>query len=152
LSDIERHPLTEHYVFMAMHNQLRKDLAPHLAAGEVVLVDRSPLSDWAYQKFGGQLDSMEFERDLDQSMELFVPDSIICYAVDYGTIATRVRARREGAKLDYFESKPADYFERVIEGYRFAASRYNAIVLDATRSIEEIHTDTMTEINRVLAT
>jgi dTMP kinase len=148
LSDTARQPMTEHYVFLAMHTQLRHELAPHLAAGKVVLIDRSPLSDWAYQKFGGSFESAEFEHNIDRSMQLFNPAAVICYTADLSVL--RERMALQSAKKDYFDSKPDSYFERVIAGYHFAAKRYRATVISAEPAVAEVHRATMQAIQSVI--
>jgi dTMP kinase len=148
LSPTPRQALSDHYVFMAMHTELRQVLRPLLEAGEIVLMDRSPLSDWAYQKFGSSIDSPEFERNVDMSMDLFQPDLVICYTATLATI--RQRMRQQASKADYFDSKDDGFFQNVIDGYDFAAKRYKATTIDAEQSAELVHQHTMKVITSVI--
>lgn len=148
LSETPRQSMSDHYVFMAMHTELRHELVSRLGNGDIILMDRSPLSNWAYQKFGGEITSPEFDRDIDTSMSLFNADLIICYSATLPTI--RQRMSQQTSKADYFDSKSDDYFRKVIDGYDFAAKRYNATVIDAEHSVEQVHADTMQAITAVL--
>jgi dTMP kinase len=149
-SDIEREPLAEHFVFMAMHTQLRAELQGQLKAGSVVLLDRSPLSDWAYQICASGLESEEAERNIKHSMSLFNPELVICYRASFEVLQEHIINRPEAEKSAYYKNKPVEYHRAVIEGYHEGAKRFGAVVIDANRSIEEVHQSTMNEINRVL--
>jgi dTMP kinase len=150
LSDIPREPMTEHLVFMAMHNQLRTELRPRLDQGQVVLMDRSPLSDWAYQVYGGSLDNEEAKTNIKRSMALFHPDLLICYQASLPLLRAHLQRRDNGAKTDYFKSKPDDFHLRVIEGYAEASTIFDAEVIAATDTIDEVHQRTMAAIAKVL--
>lgn len=146
---IERQPLTDYYISLAMHSELQADIHHHRTQGHIVLLDRSPLSIWAYQVYASGLEA-EFAADgIDHDMQQFNPDLIICY---HATLATlRKRMAMDTHKADYFESKPDDYFERVIEGYQFAADRYGAQQIGAEQSIEAVHAATMRPIVAMLS-
>jgi dTMP kinase len=150
LSDIPRHPMTEHLVFMAMHNQHREDLRPRLEAGQIVLMDRSPLSDWAYQVHGGILKNEKAKANIKRSMALFNPDLLICYQAALATLKAHLQRRDNGAKTDYFESKPDDFHIRVIDGYAEASQIFSASVINVSGTIDEIHEQTMALIDKAL--
>jgi dTMP kinase len=138
---IERQPLTDHYIAMAIRTELVGEVAKRRQAGHVVLLDRSTLSSWAYQVFGSGLEADVVQDDLDSEMNRFQPNLIICYEASVPTLRTHMRHRNH--KTDYFESKPDDYFERIQKGYAFAAERYGATIIDAEADIPTVHDRTM---------
>lgn len=148
MMNIDRLPKTDHYVSMAIHSELFQQIASMRSRGIHVLVDRSTLSNWAYQVFGSGLD-MEFAKhELDLDYKNFKASLLICYAASLPTLRKRIQSRQD--KADYFEKKGDAYFTRVIEGYEFAAKRYGATIINAENSVSDIHRKTMKAITAVI--
>lgn len=152
LSDLERTPLTDMYISLAMHSALAELIEEKRERGVIVLVDRSPLSNVAYQAFGSGLDKDFTIGIIDIDMQLFRPDCIIVYDAPTEVTLARMMARNQknNAKKEYFESKPREYFERVAEGYRVAAAHFNAHIVDATESADQVHKQTMKQLKTLL--
>lgn len=150
LSDIERSALTDYYLSLTMHSALRDDVHARRDAGEIILIDRSPLAIWAYQVFASGLDRQTVEQEIDADMQAFDVDLVIVYEAGLDVLQRHLAQRNQSAKTDYFESKPADYFERVIAGYQFAAARYQATVIDASTTITDVHTASTAAIRTIL--
>ena len=139
-------------VSLAMHAQLSQLIEDKRERGIIVLVDRSPLSNVAYQAYGSGLD-IDFSMGIiDIDMQLFKPDCIIVYDAPIAITKGRMMARnlKNKAKKEYFESKSNEYFERVAEGYRAAAAHFGATVIEAVASIDSIHKETMKVVNKCL--
>jgi dTMP kinase len=148
--DISRVALTDHYISMAIHAELRNEIAEHRARNEIVLVDRSPLSNWAYQVAGSNLREPYVLDDIRRSMQQFAADLVICYHAPLSTLRAHTRSRSNNPAEDYFESKPDTFYEKVIAGYDEAVKELGGVVLNANRDIELVHENTMTLIDKAL--
>jgi dTMP kinase len=152
LSELERTPLTDMYISLAMHSALAEVIEENRDRGVIVLVDRSPLSIVAYQAYGSGLDKDFTTGVIDIDMQLFKPDTIIVYDAPIAITRQRMLERnaKNNAKQEYFESKSPEYFERVASGYRAAAAHFNAEVIEATASVEQVHKQTMKHLKTLL--
>lgn len=148
LSDIPRTALTDYFISLAIHSELSKDISERRQGGQIVLVDRGPLSIWAYQVYGSGAPAAELAAGIDADITRFNPDLIVCYQAPLHILRQHMTGR--GAKADYFENKPDDYFQRVIAGYDFAARRYDATVIDAERDIDEVFADTLALVSPLI--
>ena len=150
LRPVPRPPETDLYISVAIQAALVEQVAKDRAAGQLILMDRGPISLAAYQVYGSGLDQSLGWRHVDEGMANLKPDLTIVYTAD---IATSIaRARHQSAKTDYFENKSLDYFERVAEGYQAAAERYdNIVTIEADGTIDAIHARTMELIKKELA-
>lgn len=150
LSDTPRNAAADLYISLAIHCQLQEELHQRVSDGQVVLVDRGPASIWAYQVYGdglkpnggGELYPANVAAEIDDDTARFNPDLMIIYKATVQTLRKRMTSRA-GARADYFEKKGDEYFERVIEGYDFAAARYDCPVVDAEQPLERVYGETM---------
>jgi dTMP kinase len=147
-TDIERPPQTDLYISVAIQAALTEAVAAERQKGRIILMDRGPLSLAIYQIYGSGVDEQLGWRYANQGMKLFAPEAIIVYKADIKTALKR--ARQQSGKADYFESKPISFFERVDRGFDSAAKRFPVTTIDANRSVEVIHADTMKCIRDVL--
>jgi dTMP kinase len=152
LSNLDRTPLTDMYISLAMHSAAAELIEGQRERGVIVLVDRSPLSIVALQAYGSGLDKSFTLGIVDIDMQLFKPDCIIVYDAPVSVTRVRMLARNEqnNAKKEYFESKSAEYFERSTQGYLAAAVHFNAVVIDAVKSIQDVHKATLKQIQKHL--
>ena len=150
LSKLERPAATDFYVSIAIQEALIEELEAQRKAGKIVLIDRGPLSLAAYQIYGSGFDEATGWRAVDDGMQSIHPELIIAYHANIDRAIDR--AQHESGVPDYFESKPPAFFKRVAKGYEIAADRYPVRVLNANRSIDAIHTETMELIERAIAT
>jgi dTMP kinase len=152
LSDLERTPLTDMYISLAMHSALAEVIEDKREKGVIVLVDRSPLSIVAYQAYGSGLDKEFTLGIVDIDMQLFKPDCIIIYDASTEVTLARMQERnkKNNAKKEYFESKPPEYFARVANGYREAAAHFHAEVIDASEGAQHVHKQTMKHLKTLL--
>lgn len=141
LSKHERPVTTDFYISIAIQEALISELDTQRQQGKIILIDRGPLSLAAYQIYGGGFDEAMGWRAVDDGMQSIHPELIIDYSGDIDTAVER--AHHESGTPDYFESKPRNFFVRVAKGYKIAADRYPVRVLNANRSIDKIHAETM---------
>jgi dTMP kinase len=146
LSPVERPALTSFYIGVAVQEALSEVLGEQRRVGSIILLDRGPLSLVAYQSFVNDVDKDLAWQYGDQGISKFKPDKILLLNLAIEESLKRAHLRQGHAKRDYFESKPAEYFKRVNSLMQQGADRYSAISLDASKSIEDLHIDVMTQI------
>jgi dTMP kinase len=148
LSPVSRPALSDLYIGAAIQEALLSNTNDQRAKGAIVLHDRGPLSLTAYQCYGNEAPKNLGERLTDYGMKNLKPDLYIVYKANTETSLNRARAVSK--KADYFEKNPLDFFKRVENGFRVLSETYDLSVIDADRSIEEIHEDTMKLINQLI--
>jgi len=132
-------PETELLLFEASRSQLvREIIMPSLERGMCVIADRFADSTTAYQGAARKLDRETIER-----LNLFavgdcIPDITFVLDVDAATAESRMQG--EPRKADRMEQQPAEFYERVREGYReLAAGEPKRIVMiDGSGDVDEI--------------
>lgn len=109
---------------------------PAVKAGKIVLCDRHIDSTVAYQGYGRGLDIKRINMLNNLATNGKKPDLTFVFDVDVETSMKRV-----GKEKDRMESAGIDFHNRVRQGYlELAKQEPNRIkVIDATKSIEEIH-------------
>lgn len=152
LSNLARTPLTDMYISLAMHAELSQIIEDKRASGTIVLVDRSPLSIVAYQAYASGLDKEFTLGIVDIDMQLFKPDCLVVYDAPIKITRARMQKRNaeNNAKKEYFESMPAEFFEKAAAGYRTAAAHFNATIIEAVDDIKTVHKQTMKTISKCL--
>lgn len=109
---------------------------PAIKSGKIVLCDRHTDSSVAYQGYGRRLDIDEIKRLNSIATNGKKPDMTLIFDIDVETSMARV-----GDTKDRMESAGIEFFNRVRNGYlEIARQEPNRVkVLDASKSIEEIH-------------
>lgn len=109
---------------------------PAIKSGKIVLCDRHTDSSVAYQGYGRRLDIDEIKRLNSIAINGKKPDMTLIFDIDVETSMARV-----GDTKDRMESAGIEFFNRVRNGYlEIAKQEPNRVkVLDASKSIEEIH-------------
>lgn len=148
LSDVARLPETDLYISAAIMNELAAALVQARSRGSIVLLDRGPLSLYAYQVNGSGADPGLGKHFSDMAIELYRPELILLLKADTSTALER--ARLVSGKSDYFESKPLEYFNRVANGLQKAADWYDATEVDANLPIGDVHSSIMEQIKAKL--
>ena len=140
-------PETELFLFEASRSQLvREIINPALERGICVIADRFFDSTTVYQGAARTLDRELIERLNTFAVGDCIPDVTFVLDVDAATAKSRMQGPR---KIDRMEQQPADFYERVREGYRALAKREpsRVVLIDGSRTADEIEN----EIWRVLA-
>ena len=148
LRPFPRPPLTDLYISAAIQEALIEEIKSERNKRSVILLDRSPLSIAAYQIYGSGINEEIGWQFVASGMDRLKPDLTFIYRCDPDTALKR--ARQQSANVDYFESKPINFFERVEQGYLEAAKRYDVVVIDANHSIKDVHAKTMMHIEKLL--
>ncbi len=110
-------PETELLLFEASRSQLvREMIKPSLERGMCVIADRFSDSTTVYQGAARKLDRGMIERLNAFAIGDCVPD--ITFVLDVDAATAQSRMQREPRKADRMEQQPAEFYERVREGYR----------------------------------
>ncbi len=147
---IERPNTTDLYISVAIQEALTDRIQAERAKGQLILMDRGPLSLATYAIYGGGLNAMLGWQHVDTGMAQLQPELIILYKMAVPVALERVR--QKSGQPDYFESKPASYFDKVAHGYDDAAKRYpQTVIIDGSQSVEAVHAQSMRAIREALS-
>lgn len=137
--DGEVAPQCESFLFLADRAQHIATLVkPAIENGKIVLCDRHTDSTIAYQGYGRGLDLKQIKYLNELAVQGIKPDLTLVFDVDIETSMKRV-----GVEKDRMESGGNEFFNRVRNGYLEIAKSDSdrVVVIDASRSIEEIFED-----------
>ena len=114
--NISMHPRTETLLFCAARAQLVEEvIKPHLAQGEIVLLDRYADSTMAYQGYGHQNDLELIKKLLDFATGGLKPDLTLLLDLDPKIgLQRRQQGSGEWNRMDAYR---LSYHERVRKGY-----------------------------------
>jgi dTMP kinase len=133
-------------MFAARCEHLRAVIEPALRAGRWVVCDRFTDATFAYQGFGRGLALERIEQLQRWVQGERRPDLTIL--LDLPVAVGLERASKRSAP-DRFERQPADFFERVREGYLTLADRdpERFAVIDAAQSLDRVSADVRRALN-----
>lgn len=134
---------TEILLYMAARAQLWQErIAPALREKECVVLDRWVSSTCAYQGHAGDFGMSNAITLATDSLSRVWADLTIVLDVDLKTCASRMPGKR-----DRMEAKPAEYHQKVREGFLQLADEHDDfLVIDATGEIEEVHVRVIEEV------
>lgn len=136
------HPLTNAYLYAAARAQtLHTVVAPALAAGKIVVSDRSFLSSVAYQ---WEAQWLGFDTVLSvnrEAIEGILPDMVFYMDIDVDIALSRTF----DAAGDKWEKMGKDFFEKIVLGYKKSEKldimKWRFINIDARGTQDEIFAD-----------
>jgi dTMP kinase len=132
-------PETELLLFEASRSQLvREVIKPALEGGMCVIADRFFDSTTVYQGAARKLNPEMIKRLNAFAVGDCIPD--ITFVLDVNAATAESRMQHEARKADRMEQQPAEFYDRVREGYRgLATNEPNRIVLiDGSGNVDEI--------------
>ena len=147
LSPHPRHPETDMYISLAMHGELGYDLQARRDAGEVVIVDRSPLAVIAYNTYGSRMPDKK--RGVEACIQLLNQWDIDVFIFMDAPQALLDERRAKRGESDYFESQGTEYHHRVRAGYEEGLALLNRqedlvgsiTAVDASKAADAIHAE-----------
>jgi len=123
-------------------HHLEKEILPALKKGKIVICDRYLLSTIAYGMISLEKEWLKFINS-----KFLQPDLTILLDLSVEVSLKRIKLSRFGAEL--FEKK--EELRKVRKNYLKLAKEFpNVYVIDASRSIEEVHEEVKKLVNRVL--
>lgn len=145
-------PMAELLLFSAARTQLVAErIRPALAGGRIVICDRFYDSTTAYQGAGRQVANPDWLQPFHQRVtDGLVPDRT--YLVDLDPETARTRREKGGVDDDRMELEDDAFYERVARSYAALADEHSErfFCLDGRRSIEELHADIRSDVERLL--
>lgn len=130
---------TELLLFEASRSQLvREVIKPAIERGICVIADRFSDSTTVYQGAARRLDRGLIERFNAFAVDDCVPD--ITFVLDVDALTAEPRMQREPRKADRMEQQPAEFYERVREGYLelAAGEPKRVVIVDGSGDVGEI--------------
>lgn len=132
-------------LYAARQMHVENLIKPALAEGKVVISDRFSDSTRAYQSFGHGLPLETIEQIDCLVLDGFKPDLtfILDLPVETGLARAGKRMSADQSQEDRFEKLGTSFHERLRQGYLqiAKANPQRCVVIDATRSIEQIAAD-----------
>ena len=145
----EMSDVAETMIYAAARAQhVAEKIAPALSRGEVVICDRFIDSSIAYQGYGRELGEKVREVNL-IAVNGTMPDVTFFLDLDPAIGIERISANREGA--DRLEQEAMDFHYKIYEGFKEIAQREpeRFIVIDASRSVDEIKADIYAKLDEI---
>lgn len=139
-------------IFASRFEHVRAKIRPALEAGKMVISERFDSSTYAYQIFGQQAQHLkptflEFRKFLRDA----VPDLYMYLSVDAEAGVHRVkRNSKKEEPVDHFESRGADFHNRVRAGYMEFLRTVPHAIVDASRPLEEVQREVLSIIQKHL--
>ncbi len=142
-------------LYAARQMHVENLIKPALAEGKIVISDRFADSTRAYQSFGHGLPLETVESLNKISLGDFAPDLtfILDLPVEVGVARAGKRMADDNSQEDRFERIGGGFHERLRQGFLEIAKRDadRCVVIDATRSVEQIAADIATHARERLA-
>jgi len=136
------HPRTETLLFCAARAQLVEEvLKPHLAQGEIVLLDRYADSTLAYQGYGHRNDLMLIQKLLDFATGGLKPD--LTFLLDIDAQTGLERRQKGGGEWNRMDAYVLQYHQRVRQGYleMAKADPVRWKIVDASRDTDMVQSE-----------
>lgn len=150
-------PITELLLYSAGRNQhIAEVIRPALDLGKVVLCDRYADATTAYQGAAREIDPKIIKELHAIATGGLMPKLTILLDCGAREGLRRARSRNESAGMSKFEGRFEDeeieFHKRVRDGYlKIASAEPNRVkIIDAGKTIEEIHKDVVMEAERIL--
>jgi dTMP kinase len=137
---IPRSPRTDFFLTLAIHAELAMAMPKIKAEADIVLMDRSPLSLWAYQVRGEQQNPDQYKAFIEEDIEAFNPDLMLVYAASMRVLRKRLEPRT--SEMSIFEKKASEsssYMSRTTSGFVEAAGIFGAHIINASGGQADIH-------------
>ena len=131
----------EFLIFSASRRQIvEKVIAPALAEGKVVVLDRFYDSSYAYQGYAGNIKIEDIKAITDFAIAGYETDLTFLLDVDYDEAMRRKMSDENLKNLDRMESKGREYHENVRAGYLQLAkdNPQRIFVVDALQAQDEV--------------
>jgi dTMP kinase len=132
-------PETELLLFEASRSQLvREVINPALERGMCVIADRFFDSTSVYQGAARKLDHEMIERLNAFAVGGCIPN--VSFVLDIDAATAQSRMQHEPRKTDRMEQQPAEFYERVRQGYRELATHEpkRIVLINGSRDADEI--------------
>lgn len=147
----------EIYLFYADKEEMMGEIKKALDSGKNVICNRFELSQYAYQIYGKQKpEYLELTNYLTKSLQEidavnYYPDLYILFDISPTESQKRKHARTNetGKFEDYYDNAKADFFERVINGYKTEIQNFSHVIIKGENTKEKVFEETLLEIKKL---
>lgn len=131
----------------ARAQHVRERIIPALEAGKIVLCDRFQLATFAYQGYGRGFSLNRLELLNEFATGGNAPD--ITFVFDIPVEEAFIRMQKMNKLKDRLESAGDQFFQKIRDGYLEMADKNQGkiIIINALKTINEIHNEVMEKIN-----
>ena len=144
-------PKTEALLFYASRNELiLNEILPAINSGKNVIIDRFELSTFAYQIYGRERsDLKDFIYSLSKNI---VPENFVdkYYFFDLDVEISKKREASRNEESSRFDIQGVNFFNKIRNGYKAEIKNFNHLIIDASKSIDEIFESLSSDIIKVL--
>lgn len=143
--------MSEMLLYLASRKMhIEKLIKPAIEKQKIVFSDRFFDSSIAYQGGARKL-GIDFVEDINlKVIGNLIPDFTFYFKIDFQTSINRMKLRNDHP--DRLEKETNVFFEDAIKTYDYLANKYpkRYIVIDATKSIEEVCDDVWNELKKII--
>jgi dTMP kinase len=147
-------PMAELLLFAADRAQHVEFLIkPSLAEGKIVISDRYADSTYVYQGAGRGFDEKIIKQAIDLATGGLKPDLTLFFDLSVSKALERLNSRKnDGETQNRMDKEKNDFYERVRNAYLSLAEKEKKRfrIIDASKSVSEIHAQVMEVINKFL--
>lgn len=151
LLNVDSHKMndrTEVLLFAAARAQsVEEKVKPNIEAGKLVISDRYVLSSLAYQGYARQVGVDQVKAINDFATDSLKPDYTFFLDVDPITVLNRKKASEDPDRL---EKETNLFHERVYEGYKQLMDDESFIVIDASKTVDEVVNNVIKKLDEIL--
>lgn len=141
----------EFFLYLADRAEhIDKCIGPALQSGQWVVSDRYIDSTLVYQGIGRGLGIENIERMIDYATHGIIPNItfIMNVSAEFGLLRAK-KSNKEFVGGDRIERESLEFHEKLYEGFlQIAQTHERYIVLDATKSIDEIHDEVIKHVSK----
>lgn len=148
-NNIEMSPVTEALLYAASRAQhVHEVIKPEIAKGKIVICTRYVYSSLVYQGIARGIGVDVVASMNNAAIQGMMPDLTIMFDMDP---KKALRRKTSGGGGDRLELEDVNFHEMVYNGYKEIVKMHQEIkVVNASRSIEEVHRDVIKVINEFL--
>lgn len=147
-----KEPLIDLFLFLIDRKLNYNKIFGYLKEGYIVICERSFPSTLVYQYFTSDL-RKNIKEDLvfylnHLAMNHIKPDLVIIFDVEVKEALRRLKSKTKKSKIKKYENK--DFLEKAKKGYIYFAKKYNWILVDSNKPINEVFEDVKKTVSKII--
>ena len=131
----------------ARSHHINNVIKPALEKGSLVISDRFADSTFVYQGYVNKFGIQKAKNLHKNILNNFLPNKTFLFQLSTSMIISRLKNRKSKNKYDKLEN---NFHDKVNKGYKIISNSKRFIKIDASKSIESIHKNIITNINSLI--
>jgi dTMP kinase len=131
----------------ARSHHINNVIKPALDKGSLVISDRFADSTFVYQGYVNKFGIQKAKNLHKNILNNFLPNKTFLFQLSTSMIISRLKNRKSKNKYDKLEN---NFHDKVNKGYKIISNSKRFIKIDASKSIESIHKNIITNINSLI--